>query len=179
VPLWISERSRDGGVDEVPLPDVPGRLWLCGKHAIGPDVAALLARTGADTVVCLNEAHELADRYPGYVEWLGSSPQARWVPVPDLHAPPVPVAGALVDEVVDRLAGGAGVVVHCGAGMGRAGTLAAAVLLALGLDLDGALRTVATARPGAGPERGVQQELLEALVRRSAGSGRPPRTAPG
>ena len=67
---WPSERSRNGGVDEVPLPKGPGRLWLCGKHFIGPDVEAALHRVGATTVVCLNERDELAGRYDDYVRWL-------------------------------------------------------------------------------------------------------------
>ena len=84
---WHSERSRDGGVDEVALPDGPGRLWLCGKHAVAPDPEALLERLGATTVVALNELHELEDRYPDYVGWLRTSGKAVWQPVPDLHAP--------------------------------------------------------------------------------------------
>ncbi len=45
----------DGGIDEIPLPaTASGRLWLCGKHAIGPDPEGLMARVGADGVVCLN-----------------------------------------------------------------------------------------------------------------------------
>jgi len=46
--------NLDGGIHEIPLPPpARGRLWLCGKHAIGPDPDALMARVGADTVVCL------------------------------------------------------------------------------------------------------------------------------
>src|SRR4051812_34978140 len=67
---WWSGRSRDGGIDEIPLPGVPGRMWLCGKHAIGPDPEALLGRVGATSVVCLTEVAEFVDRYPAYVAWL-------------------------------------------------------------------------------------------------------------
>ncbi|NOX31752.1 MAG: hypothetical protein GXP35_17160, partial [Actinobacteria bacterium] len=83
-------RSFDGGIDQVPLPGASGELWLCGKHAIGPDVDAALARANdADTVVCLNERHELEDRYPAYVSWLDGSDSERaiWHPIPDLHVP--------------------------------------------------------------------------------------------
>ena len=34
---WPSHRSLDGGIDQIPLPDSPGELWLCGKHVTGPD----------------------------------------------------------------------------------------------------------------------------------------------
>jgi protein-tyrosine phosphatase len=159
---WPVGRSRDGGVDEVPLPG-PGRLWLCGKHAIGPDPEAALASVGATVVVCLNERAELADRYPGYVAWLERDPRARWHPVPDLHAPPVDEARELVAELRVRLDAGAGLLVHCGAGIGRAGTLAAAVLMSYGVPLDEALTTVRASRPMAGPEAGAQAELLASL----------------
>ena len=39
----------DGGIHEIPLPPpTPGRLWLCGKHAIGPDPEGLMGRVGAE-----------------------------------------------------------------------------------------------------------------------------------
>ena len=62
---WPHGRARDGGIDEVPLPPTAaGRLWLCGKHVVGPDPDAALARSGASVVVCLNELGELSSRYP-------------------------------------------------------------------------------------------------------------------
>ena len=116
-------------------------------------------------MVCLCESFEIDERYPGYVAWLEGSPERGiWWPVPDLHAPPVESARALVADVVARLDGGEGVLMHCGAGMGRAGTLAAAVLLHYGVSLDEALSTVASARPGAGPEVGAQKDLLTVLA---------------
>lgn len=161
---WRSERSRHGGVDRVEVPGLAGHLWLCGKHFIGPDHAAAIEAVGADVVVCLNERHELADRYPDYVEWLRSGHEtARWHPVPDLSAPPVDDAVALIDELVGELVAGRTVLVHCGAGMGRAGTVAAAVLVRRGLRPDEAVERVAASRPLAGPEAGAQEALLAAL----------------
>src|SRR3546814_7706747 len=77
---------------------IEGELWLCGKHFVGPDVEAAVRRVGADVVLCLNEHHELADRYPAYVRWLGTDERAWWVPVPDLHAPPLDEAVVLRSE---------------------------------------------------------------------------------
>jgi protein-tyrosine phosphatase len=162
---WHSGRSRDGGVDEVALPEGPGRLWLCGKHAIAPDPAALLERLGATTVVALNEPHELDDRYPEYVIWLRSSTNAVWHPVPDLHAPTLDETLALIDDLRRRIQDGEHVVLHCGAGIGRAGTIAAALLMRTGLSLDEALARVASSRPMAGPEAGAQHDLLVELSR--------------
>ena len=166
-----SDRWRDGGADEIPLPIGPGRLWLCGKHYVGPDPEAALARVGATTIVCLSEAHELADRYPTYVAWLEANQpgQALWHPIPDLHAPNADVAAVLVDELRRRLSDGDTLLVHCGAGIGRAGTVAAALLITLGVPLEDAVARVRAHRPMAGPEAGAQTDLLEHLAtRRSA-----------
>ena len=161
---WPRGRSRHGGIDEIPLPEaVPGRLWLAGRRYVGPDPDGALASVGASVVICLCETVEIGARYPGYVEWL-DSPAAIWWPIPDLHAPPLESARSLVADVAAHLDWGAGVVAHCGAGMGRAGTVAVAVLIHYGTPLEEALAVVAEARPGAGPEVGAQKDLLYALV---------------
>ena len=160
---FLTERRRNGGIDEVPLPDaVAGRLWLCGKHYIGPDPAGVLEQTGAAAVVCLNEGYELWDRYPDYVEWLRANRggAALWTPWPDMHAPPVAEFVVQMDDLKARLANGDGLVVHCGAGMGRAGTTGAGVLMAHGVGHDDALRIIRAARPAAGPQTSEQDALL-------------------
>lgn len=162
---WLGPRSLDGGVDEIPLPG-PGRLWLCGKHLVGPDPEAALRRVDGHAVVCLVERHEVDARYPAYVEWLQMQPPGRavWWPVPDLHAPPVPEARALVRTVAALLDDGRTVLAHCGAGIGRAGTLAVALLLHRGVPLPEAEALVAQHRPTAGPEVGAQRALVQALA---------------
>ncbi|HVM53647.1 MAG TPA: hypothetical protein VM262_10665 [Acidimicrobiales bacterium] len=164
---WVRERSRNGGADPVPLPRVGGGLWLCGKHFVGPDVEEALRKTGATTAVCLNQRRELADRYPEYLEWLAANEPARavWFPVPDLHAPTVEQALPFVEGLVTRVTAGEVLLLHCGAGIGRAGTLAAALLVRLGASLEEAVRAVASSRPMAGPEAGPQRDFLEAFAR--------------
>lgn len=171
-PGWPRGRAVDGGVDEIPLPgSSAGRLWLCGKHAIAPDPEHVLATTSARTVVCLTERVELAERYPEYVAWLEREAGARaiWFPIHDLGAPPLERYLVLLDDVAGRLAAGDGVVAHCAAGIGRAGTLAVALLMVCGTDRSEAQRVVAAHRPMAGPEAGPQVELLARLARHLAG----------
>ncbi|MFV0257105.1 MAG: hypothetical protein ACK5PP_01470 [Acidimicrobiales bacterium] len=174
---WPRGRARDGGIDEIPIPGRQGRLWLCGKHAVGPDPEALLARVGADAIVCLCQPHEIDHRYPVYAAWLAAEADHRavWFPTPDLSVRPLADTTTLVDDLVARLDRGRGLVVHCGAGIGRAGTMAVAILLAGGVPPDDALASVARHRPGAGPEAGSQTELVAEL----AGHYRPERSGGG
>lgn len=165
---WPRGRSADGGIDEIPLPSSPGRLWLCGKHLIGPDPEAALARVDATAVLCLNQRHEIEDRYPDYVRWLTDEahPQGRatWFPTPDLGVRPLDQYLPLLDAAVADLAAGTRLIAHCGAGIGRAGTFATCVLIALGHTPDQALETVARHRPLAGPEVGAQADLVAAVA---------------
>jgi protein-tyrosine phosphatase len=120
-------------------------------------------------VVCLCERHELADRYPDYVAWLRAHADddgtgAIWFPIHDLHAPGMEQADSFLDRVVALLVGGHTVLMHCGAGIGRAGTMAAAVLMRMGLDRSSACAAVAAARPLAGPEAGGQSDFLAELA---------------
>lgn len=164
----MTAMNTDGGIHEIPLPPrATGRLWLCGKHAIAPDPERLMDQVGADVVVCLTQEYELAERYPGYVTWLRAQPPERavWFPIHDLHAPPLADFAPVLDDLVDRVVAGRRVIVHCAAGIGRAGTTAVAVLVSLGLPLDDALERVRRHRPMAGPEAGSQLDLVRQVAR--------------
>jgi protein-tyrosine phosphatase len=156
---WLSDRQRHGGIDRIEITG-HGTLWLCGKHFVGPDPTGALASVGAGSMVCLNEEHELADRYPNYVDWLRSDPRARWFPIPDLGAPTPAAMRVIVEIVVNDLNDAGSAVVHCGAGIGRAGTVAVCALMSTGMDVSSAITAIARARPGAGPESGPQRELV-------------------
>lgn len=161
------QRWLDGGLDQVPVPVSSGQLWLCGKHVVGADPEAALARVGGRaTMVCLNQRRELEDRYPAYVAWLQAHRGGRavWFPIPDLHAPALAEIRPFLDDVVARLDAGEHLLVHCGAGIGRAGTIAVCVLMLRGLTANDALAVVAAHRPMAGPEVGAQRELVDALA---------------
>ena len=162
---WFESRSRHGGVDNIPLPGDAGALWLCGKHFIAPDAERAMEHVHATVVVCLTQKAELAHHYPQYVEWLQTQQSTRvvWFPIPDLGAPPLEPVELLLNDLAERVQSGDSLLMHCGAGIGRAGTMAAALLITLGLGEQEALDVVAQHRPMAGPEAGPQRELLRAL----------------
>lgn len=166
---WPTGRQRDGGIDRIELPsEISGALYLCGKHVVGPDPEAVRAQLGdGSVVVSFNQPRDI-ERYVGYADWLRDSPNARWFPIPDFHAPPLGAAIPILDEVAGFLRGGRPVLMHCSAGIGRAGTMAVAVLMTLGVSSPDALARVARDRRGAGPEVGAQSRLIRDLADRFA-----------
>lgn len=89
-----------------------------------------------------------------------------WIPfpIPDLLAPRDRGATRdLVERLLGPLERGDGVVVHCWGGLGRAGTIAACVLVATGVAPDRAIDVVRAARPGA-----VQTPEQDVFVREIA-----------
>jgi hypothetical protein len=167
----LNERSLNGGIDEIPLPCPTGRLWLCGKHFVGPDPERALQSVNATTLVCLTESHELIDRYPTYVSWLraeirpvkDASPRAVWFPIHDLAARPLLEALPFLNDLVHRIRHNESLIVHCAAGIGRSGTIATSILMLLGTGAEESLRIVAASRPMAGPEVGSQKAFISQL----------------
>ena len=84
------------------------------------------------------------------------------------HARLVPPAffASLIEAISDRLERAESVVVHCGAGWGRAGLVAALVLVAHGTTVPEALDQVRAARPAAGPQSEEQHQQLARLAPR-------------
>ncbi|MEZ5168464.1 MAG: tyrosine-protein phosphatase [Acidimicrobiales bacterium] len=155
-----------GGVHAVPVRRVPGTLILCGLEAIGRDPVALLSTIDGDTVVCLQTDAEIERRHPDYLSWL-AAPEPHDVlrlPTEDHLVSADDRVADLVATVHGRLTAGRRVVVHCGAGWGRAGVIAVLVMCAAGATVDDALTDLRSARPAAGP----QSEAQDAQVRRLA-----------
>ena len=70
------------------------------------------------------------------------------IPMADLTAPTMEQADAFVEALSKFVASGEKVAVHCGAGLGRTGTMLACYLVSTGLDADEAIREVRKRRPG-------------------------------
>lgn len=153
--------------DLYPIPThTPGRLAITARPRGGDwlsDEVAGWRRAGVTVVVSLLEADEERD--------LGLTDEASEcaahglrfvpVPVPDRGLPTDRSAFAeAVFAVADELANGEKVAVHCRQGIGRSGLFAVAVLKALGVPTDDAIRAATSARGRPVPETPEQTEWL-------------------
>ena len=146
-------------------PEVGGRLYLDampGRQEPFETARIAIVREQIGHVVCLAGSDEIREASPGYHAALLRGVPWRHVahPVPDLGVPPDrPAFCALAKQVADLLRAGGAVMIHCRAGIGRSGLLAAGVLMALGQSRAEAARAVRAA--GAGPETPAQEEILD------------------
>lgn len=161
-------------IDRIPLPLEHGALYLCARRDVAGDPEAALAFAGAHAIACLLPADELEMSSPDYLDWLRANRagKALWFPVSNYSAPGASVALPFLRMVEARLRSGEGVVMHCAAGQGRAGTFAVAVLMLLGVPRDEAVVTVRSHRSFAGPGSASQVNFvldLEATLRQPPG----------
>jgi atypical dual specificity phosphatase len=148
----------------------PGFSWV--DH---PRLAALalpraaddlqwLRRNGIDVLVSLTE-----DPLPRH--WVNDAGvMALHVPVPDMEPPTERQLDHIVAAVQRATESGLGVAVHCLAGMGRTGTVLAALLVADGLSARDALERVRDLRPGS-VETLEQERAIERYARHRATGG--------
>jgi protein-tyrosine phosphatase len=157
-------------VDFVPrrVLKLPGRLGLTqapgtwdgeplpsdqvAEGQLAADLVALSEHHGVQALLTLQEEDELEQcglgGLLGGVLTLGI--ESLWFPIPDGRAPVSPAeVEATIDRVVELLEAGKTVAIHCLGGLGRSGTIAAAVLVKLGGRPGTAIARVRAARPGA------------------------------
>ena len=151
--------------DRVPL-DADGGAWAlaCG-YPYGDRALAALAADGVSLLVNLHERAHPPARLAAH------GLREVHVPVPDFGVPTpeqIDRVVATVDEAVER---GEQVAVHCGAGLGRTGTLLACCLVARGAPADEAIARVRQARPGAIETAGQADAVRQYAARRAASPG--------
>jgi len=116
-----------------------------------------------NVVVCLNPLEEVAELSPAYFKAIkeGRLP-FRWLHVPMLNFGLASEAAAFrlgVEQLAQGLRLGDRALVHCAAGMGRTGTMAACVLKSLGCDTEEAVQAVRAA--GSNPQSAVQSGWIQ------------------
>lgn len=150
----------------VSLPqDVSGKLFLHampGRHEPFEEAKEDFVQDGIQHIVCLAPMKEVHRKSPDYalaIESLDLPWSQQTFPVVNFGVPKDP--SALLDlahSIAQRLRNGERVLIHCGAGIGRTGTLAVCVLMALAMTRDDAYDAVRNA--GSCPETEKQRELV-------------------
>ncbi len=169
---------------EVTLPPaVPGRLFLMAmpgrQRPLEGDIDKALA-VGVTRLVCLVPLDEVAAKSPRYAQALASD-ELPWpvdlFPIENEHRPrELEPFARFVLELTEALREGERLLLHCAAGVGRTGTVAACVLVALGLGLEEALDTVR--RAGSFPETAEQREVIAWFAERQRQAAAGPSPSP-
>jgi atypical dual specificity phosphatase len=144
LPIRLRNTLRKFGIlrDPGSWIDPAGQVLLCAYPRRDRDLAGLAAR-GIRRLINLHTKPHSADQLTRH------NLTECHLPVPDFTAPAPAQLSAAVAHVMAGVAAGEAVAIHCGAGLGRSGTVAACYLIALGHDWREAVTMVRAARPGA------------------------------
>jgi protein-tyrosine phosphatase len=158
----------------VNLPDdVSGRLYLHsmpGRYESYQATLDAVRLKGISQVVCLTSLEEIAGKAPAYARALQRNDvpwQQCMFPIVDFGVPSDRARFLeLVRSIAADLRSGVNVLLHCAAGIGRTGTVASCVLVALGLTAGEAAQRVHAA--GSYAERPEQVELIQWVASQTA-----------
>ena len=139
---------------------IEGRLAGVGRPGSGAALAELRA-AGVAALVSLSETPPPGDAVAAY-----DLPIVH-IPIPDFTAPSLAQIERAVAAVDDFLARDQPTAVHCGAGLGRTGTMLACYLVRHGSDAGKAIAAVRARRPGS-IETPEQEAVIAAYERRLA-----------
>ena len=153
----------------VELPErVSGYLYLHsmpGRYESFQEARGEIARCKIECVIRLASLEEVRYKSRDYALAIEAG-QLPWIeeafPVPDFDAPKgkdLPRFLELAKNVANHLINGKSILIHCGAGIGRAGTLAICVLIALRMCPEKAEAVVEKAESR--PEVESQKEVIE------------------
>jgi len=168
IPETIQADSTDVGLFRtVVLPrDVSGSLYLHsmpGRYDSLSTTVSEIEEKEIDIVVSLTSLEEIRNKSPEYANAIDDNSlgfERMEFPIIDFGIPQDSIAFLnLVKTLAGRLKYGEKLLIHCGAGIGRTGTLAASVLLSLGKNLSESLKAVEDA--GSNPETEEQMDLVK------------------
>lgn len=135
-----------------------GILLACA-YPRGDETFATLARRGITVLINLHERGHVPAHLAGH------GLREEHLPTRDFTPPTPEDLDRGVAAIVEAVAAGEGVAVHCGAGLGRTGTLIACYLVDQGLDPEAAMDRVRAVRPGS-VETSGQVAAIQDFARR-------------
>ena len=151
----------------VSLPDgVKGKLYLhsmLGRYETFEEAEYEIVNRKIDEIICLATPEEIRLKSPQYANALKLDKniwRLRMFPIPNFGVPTDRQAFLqLARELARQLLSGNKLLIHCGGGIGRSGTLAIGLLIALGMGAEKAREAVTSAHSY--PETTVQDRLLD------------------
>lgn len=157
-PLQIAEVSAPGARGAIGITFCPGKKQASAMSGVwnrdlGLDLDTIKA-WGASAIITLIEPHEIRDLEVEGIDEQTGRRGIEWLhmPITDVSAPDERFAKAWRQHgarLIDRVRAGDRVLVHCKGGLGRAGTVAALMLVELGTRPEEAIRSVRKVRKGA------------------------------
>jgi len=167
IPETIQADSTSVGLFRtVVLPrDVSGSLYLHSMPGRYDPLSTSVSEINSKEihiVISLTSLEEIRQKSPEYANAVDDNSlgfERMEFPIIDFGIPQDSIAFLnLVKNLAGRLKSGENLLIHCGAGIGRTGTLAASVLISLGKNLNESLDAIRNA--GSNPETEEQMDLV-------------------